>query len=166
MSEHLDYQVLEHAKEHFIQELRQQLKYLEDSGSERTITVSVGLGAAAAIPFAKGVSIDGTLNYTFRIVKNDDGRTREFHVINPSLSAKLGDDKAVSVTASGGAEVAKGKVFQSTEELIRFHSNDFVPVLMSSFQKIAKNTKGAIDSRRADKLHDKVIANRQLLAQR
>ena len=165
LKDHLDYQILKQTKETFVQELRRQLEYMEDSGSERKINISVGLGASAGIPFIKGLSLGLKINYSFKVAKRDDGRTREFHTVNRSVSAKVGDDKVVSVAASGDDEISKGRVFRSTEELLRFHSNDFVPMLVSSLQKLPGNAKGAIDSRRAEKLHSKVTADRQLLSQ-
>ncbi|MCL6269480.1 hypothetical protein M3P05_05940 [Sansalvadorimonas sp. 2012CJ34-2] len=166
LRDHLDYQILEHTKEKFIQEMRQQLKYLEESGSSRVITITTGIGAAAAVAGVKGIAAGAKFTYEFKVVKGDDGRTREFHIGTPSISAKIGDGKVVSVTASGAYSGAKGRVFRSTEEFIRFHSNDFVPVLMSSMQKIPGNTKGSIDSRRAERLHSHITADRQLLSQR
>ncbi len=166
LKDHVDYQLLEATKKSFEQELMKQLRFLEKGGTEKSFTVSVDIGGAVAAASVSGLSLKGTLEYQFKVTGNDDVRIREHQVFKPSLTLTGGDEKVVSVSADLGASHTNGRVFRNLDEFVRFHSNDLMPLLMGSLSKAPTNIRGAIDTSRANNLHQQITADRRLLSDR
>ena len=166
LKDHLDYQIINQVRRDFETDLYQQMEFLQKPGSSREFTLSVDVGLAISAASVSGLSLGGKLEYTFRVTGNDDTRIREYHIAKPTLKITGGDNKVVSVSAALDSTHAKGRVFRNLQDFVEFHSNDFVPALMSSLSNMPGNLKGAVDVRRAENLHHAITADRHLLSSR
>ena len=159
LADHLRDQVMTQVRAEFEASLRKQLKDLEKGGSERSISVSVGLGGALSAFGVKGAALDFSADYTFKVTGNDDTRIREFHVVSGTGKLSVGDDKVVAGYGSLTLGKSKGRAFRNLDDFVKFHANDIVPVLIGKAKHLPKSVKGAIQAQLQDAHHKKVVAN-------
>lgn len=166
LRDHVDYQLLDNTRRNFQKELKRELSSLEDGGSEKTLSLSVNVGAALAAASISALDLTGTLKYNFTVTGNDDVRVWERSAIKPSLTLSFGDEKLAQTSLTAGYNHSKGRVFNNLEEFVHFHSNDLVPTLLSSLDSLPSNIKGSLDANRAKRLNKRIVADRHLLTGR
>ena len=163
---HVDYQLLDNTRKKFQRELSRELSNLEDGGSEKTLSLSVNVGAALAAASISALELSGTLECSFTVSGNDDVRVWERSAIKPSLTLSCGDEKLAQTSLTAGYNHSKGRIFNNLEEFVHFHSNDLVPTLLTSLDNLPRNIKGSLDAHRATKLNKRIMADRHLLTGR
>ncbi len=165
-AEHLTDKVLSNLREEFEIKLHEQLRDLEKGGSDRKVSISMGLGAGLSALGLEAGSLTFGLEYTYAVKGGDDTKVREFHITNASTKLTGGNDHLASLSGTFGTHHAKGRVFRNLDDFIRFHSNDLIPVILGQLHRLPGNIKGIAHSREQRFLRHSVLANAEFLSQR